>query len=166
MKRYRSITRAVCAVAVWTIVGLGVSGYVEPAETAPRGPWATAVTTLGRELGDGRSVRSLLVDDRPNAVLVYSTQYAFSCAATLNRWRELDRSGRVNLVLLLTDEPTAVDRRAFALRRIEIAGVISGAADDGPYEFLVDGPTASVIVESGSETGVRSAVLKHVTEAG
>lgn len=44
--------------------------------------------------------------------------------------------------------------------------MISGAADYGPYEFLVYGPTASVIVERGSEIGVRSAVLKHVTEAG
>lgn len=95
-------------------------------------------------------------------MLAYTTEYAFSCAATLNRWNELDRQGRVNLILLLTDEPSPADRRALARRRIQVSGVLASRSDREPREYLVDGRTASVVVESGERTGKRSDLLKRV----
>jgi hypothetical protein len=96
-------------------------------------------------------------------VLAYSTRYAFSCAATLNRWNELDRRGRVHLVLLLTDEPSAADRRALARRRIRVSGVLA-RSDGKPREYLVDGHAASVVAESGARTGTHSDLLKRVAD--
>lgn len=117
-----------------------------------------------RRLASGQPIRELLAADRPNALLVYSTEYAFSCTATLNQWRELDRAGRVNLLLVLTDEPTDADRRDLLRRRIKVAGVLAGAPGARPREYLIDGKGPSVMLQTGSGTGQKSPVLRRFTQ--
>lgn len=120
-------------------------------------------TVLEEPLQGGGTVADLLAADRPTALLVYPPGYTFACAAELVRWRELEKSGRVRAVLVLDQPPNEADRKALAIRRVQVGGIISRkAAGEPPREFLVQGGTIRVSARGTEQTGFRSPVLAHV----
>lgn len=94
---------------------------------------------LGAQTSDGRPVRELVAADRPTVILHYPASFFFACGQDLGEWVEHDRTGRFKLVLLLTDEPSAGTRRALAVRRIHVAGIVAPPASRRlPREYLVE----------------------------
>ena len=87
---------------------------------APRSDagWASQRLFDGRALGE-------LVEHLPVvAVLFYDPTYCFSCEGNLTAWREwASRRPERSVLLLLTRNPTAIERIELARQRISFAGV-------------------------------------------
>jgi hypothetical protein len=124
---------------------------------------AEPASVLEEPLQGGGTVADLLAPDRPTALLVYPPGYTFACAAELVRWRELEKEGRVHAVLVLDRPPNEADRKALAIRRVHVGGIISrGPGGKPPREFLVEGGAIRVTAQGTAQTGFRSPVLARV----
>lgn len=150
---------AVFAAVLWAAL-LGGACSTAPASTSDGG----AESALEERVEGGARVGDLLAPDAPTAVLVYPARFAFTCSAELALWQDLARSGHVHLVVLLTREPTAADRRALALRRIQVAGVLADEAQGpgGPREYLVEGGVVRLSAAGTKAAGANSGILAEV----
>ncbi len=82
------------------------------------------------DLTNGRTVGDLVRPGGITVVLVYSPESCFSCAGVLGRWVQLDREAAdVEVALVLAREPSEVQRRQLALRRLAPVGVIEDEGD-------------------------------------
>jgi hypothetical protein len=82
------------------------------------------------DLTNGLTVGDLVHRGGITVVLVYSPESCFSCAGVLGRWVQLDREATdVDIALVLSREPSEVQRRQLALRRLVPAGVIEDDSD-------------------------------------
>lgn len=120
-------------------------------------------TPLDEALAGGARVASLVARDRPTVLLVYPPKYTFACAAELLKWRALDQAGRVHAVLVLNRAPSEADRKALAIRRVHVAGVITRpfwrGGGEPPKEYLVENGRITVVGSGTGGTGYRSPVL-------
>lgn len=140
------------------------AGLLVVVAACSRATGAEPVSVLDEPLQGGGTVADLLAPDRPTALLVYPPGYTFACAAELVRWRELEKEGRVRAVLVLDQPPNEADRKALAIRRVQVDGIISRKpGGKPPREFLVEGGAIRVTAQGTAQTGFRSPVLARVT---
>ncbi|MEW5927239.1 MAG: hypothetical protein AB1941_07135 [Gemmatimonadota bacterium] len=108
---------------------------------------------------EGRPVREMIAADRPTVILHYPSSFCFACGQDLGEWVEHDRAGRIRLVLLLADEPSAATRSALAVRRIRIDGVVAPPGwTPVPREYLVENGEVK-IATADRDAGRNSPVL-------
>jgi hypothetical protein len=113
----------------------------------------------------GTPVRELVAADRPTVILHYPSSFCFACGQDLGEWVEHDRAGRIRLVLLLADEPTAGTRNALAVRRIRIDGVVAPPGRmPVPREYLVENGTIRLASRQRTEAGRNSPILAAVRQ--
>lgn len=60
----------------------------------------------------------------PTAFLLFDPQDCFTCAAQIGRWMDLRRHSPGRVAIVLTEEPSAGERRALAARRIPVDGIV------------------------------------------
>lgn len=115
----------------------------------------------------GSPVQELIADDRPSVILHYPASYCFSCGQSVAEWQELDRTGQVKLLILLTSEPSPGTRRSLALRRIRISGIVELTnSEQVPREYLVEGGEVKITARGAAETGRNSPVLAAIRNRG
>jgi hypothetical protein len=122
-------------------------------------------SVLDARTTDGKPVRELVAAGLPTVILHYPPGYCFACGQDLGEWVDHERAGRAKLVILLTDEPSPGARRALALRRIRVAGIV--APPDGrqvPREYLVENGEVKIATLDPQKTGRNSAVFAAVRE--
>jgi hypothetical protein len=122
-------------------------------------------SVLDARTTDGKPVRELVAAGMPTVILHYPPGYCFACGQDLGEWVDHERAGLAKLVILLTEEPSAGTRRALALRRIRVAGVI--APPDGrqvPREYLVENGEVTLATLDPQKTGRNSAVFAAARE--
>jgi hypothetical protein len=120
---------------------------------------------LGARTAEGRPVRELIAADRPTVILHYPSSFCFACGQDLGEWVDHDRAGRIRLVLLLADEPSAGTRSALAVRRIRIDGVVAPPGRTPvPREYLVENGRVRIATREPAEAGRNSPVLAAVRQ--
>jgi hypothetical protein len=80
------------------------------------GSWALADGTLLRELVPGRDTAVLLLADPGEC---------FTCGAAVGEWATLRAAGEVRLHLVLTREPTTIERKQLAAFRLPVTGILA-----------------------------------------
>ena len=83
---------------------------------------------LNAELLDGRVVQEFLAPDRPTVVLVYDAGTCIWCATPLRHWEQVARTGKAEVVLLLTGPIRDDDQRTLTIRRIRVGGRLAPSA--------------------------------------
>ena len=153
----------------WRAVAAGYRGagrwLLVPACLVVAGCSSAHDSVLDARTTDGQPVRELVAADRPTVILHYPSGYCFACGQDLGEWVEHERAGRAKLVILLTDEPSPGARRALALRRIRVAGVVP--PPDGrqvPREYLVEHGEVKIATLDPTKTGRNSAVFAALRE--
>lgn len=123
-------------------------------------------SVLDERLVGGRTIADVVARDRATAVLVYPLGYCFACAPQIAQWQQFQREGRVQLVVVLEKEPSETDKRALAVRRIELGGVLATPIwrkpASVPREYLVEDGRVTRAAVGVKETGARSLVLQEV----
>lgn len=123
-------------------------------------------TILDAELRDGTIVRDLLQPDLRTAVLVYRAQTCLACSTPLPLWEQLERQGRVRLILLLVDPVSDADRRVLTIQRIPVRGILRTLPRNValPAEFIVsDGKVTQAALGVGRTSA--SALWAFPTES-
>ena len=139
-----------CALS-WTLVGaLIVGGCRESLSSSSR-------------VTDGRSLGDLIDRVVPTVVLFYSPTDCFSCITPISEWREVARSGKLRVLLVLDRTPTDDDVRALALQRITVDAIYRRSllhrGAPTPRELLFDTAGTILSLPQDPRKGVTSAFL-------
>lgn len=119
---------------------------------APPAPPAGSI--LDQNLESGGNVSDLLDGNQPTVILVYTAATCLACNTPLPIWENLATAGRVELVLLLDGSLSEADRKVMRIRRIPVAGVLSGSgwpANKLPSEYLISKGNVVATAEGGTQ---------------
>lgn len=94
-------------------------------------------------LTDGRRIGDLLDSEQATVVLFYAPSDCFSCTGTLGRWVALEKSRKIDIKLVLTEDPTPRQVASLAFLRIESAGVLAPGLPEqsAPAAHVFEGAT-------------------------